>query len=107
MLLTLAPGYSMPKTLDWGLLRFDTFSHFCVFGILTLLLIVGFTKQYSVKSFKLNPVRYAIAVGVLYGIGIEVFQGLIPGRSPDIFDIMANTIGCFTGWGGFYLIYKT
>lgn len=106
LVLTLSPGYAMPETPDWNFLQFDTFAHFFVFGILTLLMIVGFTKQYTFKRLKSNPVGYAILIAVIYGVLIEFAQGIIPERFFDIKDMIANTVGCFTGWLGFYLIYR-
>lgn len=106
LLLTVSPGASMPKTLDWSLLAFDTFSHFFVFGILTFLLIVGFTKQYSFDRIKKKSVSYAIYAGVAYGCFIEILQSIIPGRYFDFIDIIANSIGCLTGYILFYIIYK-
>jgi|SRR5690606_38851300 len=105
-LLTVSPGHEMPKTLDWNLLGFDTFSHFFVFGLLTLLLIVGFIKQFTFNKIRNNAVAYAIGVGVVYGILIESIQSMIPGRYFDFIDILANTVGCLTGYLAFYIIYK-
>lgn len=106
LLLTISPGASMPKTLDWSLLAFDTFSHFFVFGVLALLLIVGFTKQYSYDKVKKNAVSYAIYVGICYGVFIEILQAMTPGRYFDFIDILANSIGCLAGYILFCLIYR-
>lgn len=106
MVLTVSPGHEMPKTLDWELLAFDTFSHFFVFGLLTLLLIVGFTKQFAYPKLRTNAVISAIGIGIIYGILIEGIQSMIPGRYFAFVDILANSIGCFTGYLAFFLIYK-
>src|SRR5690606_27371840 len=106
LILTVSPGHEMPKTLDWNLLGFDTFSHFAVFGLLTLLLIVGFAKQFTFKKIRDNAIGFAISIGILYGILIEGIQSMVPGRYFDVADILANSIGCLTGFIGFYLIYK-
>lgn len=106
LLLTVSPGHEMPKTLDWNLLAFDTFSHFIVFGVLTLLLIVGFTKQFAYNNIRRNAVTYALGAGIFYGILIEGIQSVIPGRYFDVIDILANSIGCLTGYVSFYLIYR-
>lgn len=106
LVLTVSPGHEMPKALDWNFLAFDTFSHFFVFGLLTLMLIVGFTKQFTFIKLRNNAVAYAIGAGVVYGILIEGMQSLIPGRYFDFVDILANSIGCLTGYLAFFLIYK-
>ena len=41
--------------------------------------------------------RLALAV-VLFGIAIELLQGLTPDRQPDVFDVLANTGGVLLGW---------
>ncbi len=41
--------------------------------------------------------RLALAV-VLFGIAIELLQGLTPNRQPDVFDALANTGGLLLGW---------
>lgn len=106
LLLTVSPGASMPKTLDWSILAFDTFSHFFVFGVLTLLLIVGFIKQYQFGTIRQKAVVYALGAGIIYGIFIEIIQAMVPGRYFDLVDILANSLGCLTGYLGFYIIYK-
>lgn len=106
LVLTLMPGDAMPKVWDWGLLGFDTFAHFFVFGVFVFLFITGFSKQSAFVALQLFPVSYAIILGIAFGIMIEIMQGLIPGRYFETFDIVANTIGCFTGWGGFCLFKR-
>jgi len=41
--------------------------------------------------------KLAIAV-VLFGVAIELLQGLTPDRDPDVFDALANTGGVLLGW---------
>jgi len=41
--------------------------------------------------------RLAVAV-VLFGIAIELLQGLTPNRQPDVLDALANTGGVLLGW---------
>ena len=41
--------------------------------------------------------KLAIAV-VLFGIAIELLQGLTPARQPDLLDALANSGGVLLGW---------
>lgn len=41
--------------------------------------------------------KLAFAV-VIFGIVIELLQGLTPGRQPDVLDALANTSGVLLGW---------
>ncbi len=45
------------------------------------------------------PALFASAVlfGLLYGIGDELHQQFIPGRGPDIIDVLIDTIGASLG----------
>lgn len=104
--LTAAPGFAMPETVSWNLLSFDKFAHLMVFALLTLLLIIGFKKQYTFINFKNNAVLLALIISAVYGILIEIAQSLIPGRSIEFADLIADFGGAFAGWGIFYLVYK-
>lgn len=97
----------MPQTDLWHeFLNFDKVVHFFIFGVLVFLLIIGLSKQYNYLFLRRNAVSVSIAVGIIYGVLIEVVQDFIPGRSLEIADIVANTLGCFIGFGLFYLVYK-
>lgn len=107
LLLTLTPGENMPKTGLWeDLLSFDKVAHFFIFGILVFLMIVGLSKQYRYQFLRSKAVQLSLTVGILYGIIIEIIQQFIPGRGFEFADIIANTIGCFMGFGLFYVVYK-
>jgi VanZ family protein len=107
LLLTLTPGGAMPEANLWEeLLSFDKVVHFMIFGILVLLMIVGFTKQYSYAYLRKYAVPLSLSICIGYSILIEVIQIPIPGRYMEFMDIVANTLGCFIGYGIFYLIYK-
>ena len=107
LLLTLTPGSSMPETNLWEeLISFDKIVHFAIFSMLVLLMIVGFTKQYTYEKLRKNAVLASLSISVAYGILIELIQIPIPGRGLEIMDIVANTIGCFLGYAVFYLVYK-
>ena len=107
LLLTLTPGSSLPETSLWDeLISFDKVVHFFLFSVLVLLSIIGFTKQYTFDKVRAKAVPYALILGIVYGILIEITQQAVPGRYMELMDVVANTIGCFMGYGMFYLIYK-
>lgn len=107
LLLTLTPGKSMPRTSLWeDLLSFDKFAHLTIFAVLVYLLIIGMSKQYTYHFLKRNALVVALLAGIGYGLIIELIQLLIPGRSFEMADILANSTGCFIGVGLFYLVYK-
>jgi VanZ family protein len=104
--LVLLPGDYMPESNYWDLFKFDKFAHMMVFAILSFLMIIGFVKQYTYRILKEEAVKYALVISVSYGIILEVLQHFIPNRTVELYDIIANTMGCFIGYGLFYLVYK-
>jgi len=106
LLLGVTPGKSMPLTNLWDLLSFDKAAHFMVFSVLCFLLIIGFTKQYAYLFFRFNAVKLAVGFSFVFGLLIELCQGFIPGRGLEFWDMVANSLGAFSGMGIFYLIYK-
>lgn len=90
LLLTLLP----PDNFDGKtLFQYDKAGHFLMFLGWTLLF--GFSWIISGKK----PARLWLIflIGVLFGIGIEFVQDLLPyDRSPSIYDVIANVTGSFT-----------
>jgi VanZ family protein len=105
-MLILMPGHNMPDTNIWSFLTFDKFAHFFVFAVLVLLLIIGYTKQYTYTLLKFNAVKSALITGIGYSLILECGQALVPERTFDLADVLANTIGCFLGSLLFYFVYK-
>lgn len=104
--LTATPGFAMPETIRWNLLEFDKFAHLGVFAVLALLLIIGFKKQYSFVRIRENAVLFALGITTFYGVSIEFLQSIIPGRSIEFADVIADISGALVGWGLYGLIYK-
>ncbi len=104
--LTLTPGESMPDLSIWDLLSFDSFAHMFVFAILVLFMSIGLTKQYSSLFLRFNARKLSFIISLGLSLLIEILQYFIPGRSGDVFDLVANSVGCLTGSLLFYLIYK-
>lgn len=100
------PGASMPTVDSWDFLSFDKLAHFFVFAVLSFLLILGFSKQYTFLFIRYNAVIVAVVFSFVYGLSIELVQTFIPDRGAELADIVANSLGVFIGWLAFYLIYK-
>ncbi|MFL5731210.1 MAG: VanZ family protein [Cytophagaceae bacterium] len=103
---TLTPGASMPDLSIWDLLSFDRFAHLFVFSVLVFLMTIGFTKQYTSLFLRFNAARLAFLFSFGYSLVLELLQEIIPGRSVEINDVIANSTGCLLGSLVFYLIYK-
>jgi VanZ family protein len=75
----------------------DKFSHFFAYFVLSVMLYLVFTYQRkSVILFQYSFIA-AVLVASLYGIADELHQMLIPGRSAEIYDWIADLAGSLTG----------
>lgn len=100
------PGRDFPDLSFWKLLTFDKFAHAFVFAVQVLLLIVGFKKQRTFPLLKYVAVKASLAISLSYGALVELLQQLVfTDRTADLLDFIANSLGCFLGLLGFYLIY--
>lgn len=86
----------------------DKVIHVILFGILFLLLAVGFLKQRAFGFLRSWAIPKAAIICVVYGVLIELAQWLVfSGRSLEFYDIVANIVGVSIGICGFFLIYGT
>jgi VanZ family protein len=77
-----------PPLLDESSGSTDKLVHLCGYAVLTLWWAQLITRQ-----------RWKLAISVvLFGISIELLQGLTPHRQPDVLDALANTCGVLLGW---------
>lgn len=90
----------------WSFISFDKFAHTFFFAILTLLMIIGFSKQYAYRNLRERPIILSILVTIFYGLTIETVQTFIPGRSIEITDVFANAFGTGIGVIMFFIIYR-
>lgn len=92
------PGKDLPSIWWLELLSFDKVVHAGVFAILTILIIRNVEALNSGTLFFKYRIAIAIVVGAMYGGALEIMQGTcIEGRSADIYDFIADTVGCFIG----------
>lgn len=102
LVLTLTPGKSVP---DISLFSYDKLGHGFVFFVLAFLLISGF-YQSLISSSKHRAASVGVILSVLYGLSLEVAQSMVPDRSMEFYDALANTIGSFLGLAVFYIRIK-
>jgi VanZ family protein len=55
-------------------------------------LFLAFFKS-DLSVFKRRPQFFTVILGVVYALSDELHQKLVPGRSADIFDFLADCIG--------------
>ncbi len=84
----------------------DKVIHTFLYAVLFLLLSTGFIKQSTFQWLRTYPLQKVFAISTVYGLVIEVLQGLIfSSRSIEGLDVIANMIGSFIGLVIFFLVY--
>lgn len=93
------PGNDLPRVDDWlHRIYFDKWIHTGVFGLLCILFCMPFNR--SVVSIQ-KRIQYFIVIALitsLYGLITELIQKYwIPGRSYDLLDWAADSLGAVIG----------
>ncbi len=69
--------------------------------------LAGFAPFGLLWSLACRRWQWVIIAGAVFGLLIEVYQGVMPiGRSFDLFDALADTVGVAMGIGLFWLYQK-
>ena len=91
IILVIITYYSLRLPGDESLPTNDKVGHFLAYSALSfnLLLLCNSTKQ------KILGISFAIG----YGLLMEFCQGLVPGRDPSVYDMIANSTGVLIGFG--------
>ncbi len=93
MVLSVVPAEDLPSISLW---ESDKLAHACVYFILTIAVINALRN--SSPGISSKQIIYGALISVSYGIVIEFIQGpLLPTRNFDLYDILANVIGCIAG----------
>ncbi len=95
LILLCLPGDALPKGESWmDAVMFDKWVHIGLFGVLGFLFMLPVGKAPFHKKQKLFLfVRIAVSVSI-WGLALEFVQKYyIPGRSFDLFDWAADSIG--------------
>ncbi len=89
------PGRDIPHISFLELLSFDKFVHAGIFFVLLLLTVRGISLQTRFSSLQLYAKSFSVITCIIYGGLLEVMQGTIfIERSADVFDFIANSVGC-------------
>lgn len=101
--LCFTPGHKLP---EYDIFTYDKLGHFGMFAILVFLGIWGGKMQRSNQLVLNKIVGVSFLFGVFYSGLIEVIQeNMIPSRSGEWGDFLADFVGCVLGWVG-YLVWK-
>lgn len=110
LILTTLPGSCFPtvKTF-WQWLGPDKIVHLIMFGSLSFLIPFGYREKYcrDAKSFGNRLLWLSFLLSTAYGGATELLQKIpILRRSGNVYDFLADVIGCLLGVFIFKMIYK-
>jgi VanZ family protein len=92
------PGSDLPKKPWFSDIHIDKWVHVGLFTVLLFLWKAAFRKPGT---------SIMIMLAVLYGLFVEIFQGwLVPNRSFDLYDLLADTAGSVLGLFIWSVVYK-
>ena len=94
------PGRDFPELGNWtDLIKLDKLIHIGVFGLMVYLFSRPISlKDTSISNKKQIFLKIAIACSI-WGLTIEFIQHFwIPGRSMDLYDFVADSLGCFLAY---------
>lgn len=100
-ILTSLPSDRLPS-LEVG----DKLNHFLAFFVLGFFLNLTLKYQTKFQSLKRNVLLITIIIAAGYGLLDELHQLLVPGRSAEVLDWVADFIGALTGSLLAEFIYK-
>jgi VanZ family protein len=78
-----------------------------ILGHLTVYAVLAALVANALADSGISTVRrliYALVFAVLYGVSDELHQSFVPGRDPDVFDLMVDGIGACVGLIAWMLI---
>lgn len=91
LVLTYCSLTTVPELPKFNLFSMDKMMHFGIYGLLNLFLLGGWRS--TGKPLTIKVIAVCTTVAVVWGILIELLQGLLPYRSFEWDDMLANTIG--------------
>jgi VanZ family protein len=81
----------------------DKYVHFLFYLVFVFVWFLYFVRTRYIKSARL----IALILAITFGILMEICQGLYTTtRTPDVYDVLANSIGAFTGTLILDIFYK-
>lgn len=89
------PGSAYPQVGVWSA---DKFAHVAVYGALGLATAVALHRGVGLRSLTALFV-WSVLLCTAYGVSDEIHQSFVPGRSPDVRDVVADFAGAVLGAG--------
>ncbi len=102
--LSLLPG-GTGIMIFWGIPHFDKIGHFGMYAVWTFLMACGFAGHDFFSNRRL--IVWTTVIGLVVGVGLEFGQKWMhQGRSFEIADMVANTLGVIAGLVAFSIVRR-
>jgi VanZ family protein len=93
------PGTELPKFTWQNKIWLDKWIHIFLFMVLVVLWCRVYSRGKNKVGNTSNIYLRIMVIGIAYGVGMEIVQKyFIPFRSFDVGDIIADAVGCITGY---------
>ena len=79
--------------------------HFVEYGVLGWLCAAASSRTWPSAS-AWRTAAFAVFVSVLWGLSDEIHQALVPGRSSELADVIADLFGSVAGAAGWHLFFE-
>ncbi len=99
--ISVIPNNNLPKT---SIPNIDILVHFCLYFILSCLMISGDKKEHAHISYSKLLAFIMISGG--YGMILELIQPIVSDRASEFSDFLANFIGASFGAGLMFIYHK-
>ena len=102
------PGNYIPQvTSFWDWLGPDKIVHLVMYSVMVCLLIPGLKRQSKFLWLSRHAVFAGMGIGIVFGFFMEVLQKyLFIGRSGNLYDVVANILGCLLGLIVFNIFFR-
>ena len=107
MVLTGSPGSCLPHVKP--IVGLDKVVHLLMYAAFAFLCLWGYRKQFisNGQAYQKKALLIATVISILYGGLTEIMQEyLVPSRTGDWFDFLADSIGTLLGAFVFHLFYR-
>jgi VanZ family protein len=79
--------------------------HFVEYAVLGWLCAAASARSWP-RASVWRTAGFAVFVSVLWGVSDEIHQALVPGRSPELADVVADVLGSIAGAAAWNLISR-
>lgn len=96
---------STSSELSWVVLPWDKACHATEYAVLAFCYCLWWKKEDWTAKMKVR-IGVVVLLTILYGCSDEFHQRFVEGRSSDVMDVVADTVGGIVGAGVYALIVK-